>query len=204
MRRARRSCKTAVTQGLAMPDQDQRDAVVASEKPLSKRPSGVLPKLNPCGDIGLKIRHDGTWSYQEGAIARKGLVKLFASVLRLEDDGSYYLVTPVEKVPIAVETMPFVAVEMRREGRGTGQSLTFRSNVDDLVTAGPEHALGFQPGPEESFIPFILVRDGLKARLARPVYYELAALAIESPGPEGPGVWSGGAFFPFPLPGGGS
>jgi hypothetical protein len=163
-----------------------------------KRPSTALPKLNLCGDIGLKIGRDGTWYYQGGPIARKGLVKLFASVLRLEQDGCYYLVTPVEKVPIAVEAMPFVAVAMVREGSGQSQTLSFRSNVDDVVAAGPKHPLGFAPGPERSFIPFVLVRDGLKARLARPVYYELAALATERTGGEGLGVWSGGRFFPFP------
>jgi len=182
-----------------MSDQDQRDAVVASGGACGKQASGVLPKLNPCGDIGLKIGHDGTWFYQGGAIARKGLVKLFASVLRLEDDGGYYLVTPVEKVPVAVETMPFVAVEMSRTGHGKRQSLAFRSNVDDWVIAGPEHALGFQPGAGEEFIPFILVRGGLRARLARPVYYELAGLAVETSPPEAPGVWSCGTFFPFPV-----
>jgi hypothetical protein len=173
--------------------------VVASGGTGGKRASGVLPKLNPCGDIGLKIGHDGTWFYQGGPIARKGLVKLFASVLRLEDDGRYFLVTPVEKVPIAVETMPFIAVEMSLKGRGKEQSLAFRSNVDEWVTAGPEHALGFQPGGGQDFIPFILVRDGLRARLARPVYYELAALAVETSPPDAPGVWSGGTFFPFPV-----
>ena len=184
-----------------MSDQDKRDAVVASGGPPGKQASGALPKLNACGDIGLKIGHDGTWFYQGGAIARKGLVKLFASVLRLEDDGRYYLITPVEKVPIAVETMPFVAVEMSRKGQGKRQGLAFRSNVDDWVVAGPEHALGFHPGAGQDFIPFILVRDGLRARLARPVYYELAALAVETCPPEGPGVWSGGVFFPFPVTG---
>ena len=147
-----------------MPDQDERDAVVASDKARGKRPSASLPKLNLCGDIGLKIGRDGTWYYQGGPIGRMGLVKLFASVLRLEDDGRYYLVTPVEKVPIEVETMPFVAVEMWREGSGEGQSLSFRSNVDDVVTAGPEHPLGFQAGPKGNFTPFVLVRGGLKAR----------------------------------------
>jgi len=158
-----------------------------------------LPKLNTCGDIGLKIGHDGTWFYRGGPIVRKGLVKLFASVLCIEDDGRYYLVTPVEKVPIAVETMPFVAVEMSRNGRGKEQSLAFRSNVDDWVTAGPEHALGFQPGTGQDFIPFILMRDGLRARLARPVYYELAGLAVETSPLDEPGVWSCGRFFPFPV-----
>jgi hypothetical protein len=157
-----------------------------------------LPKLNLCGDIGLKIGRDGTWFYQGSPIARQGLVKLFASVLRREADGGYYLVTPVEKVPIAVEAMPFVAVEMWREGAGESQTLSFRSNVGDVVKAGPDHPLGFDEGSGRGFTPFISVRDGLKARLARPVYYELAALAAAHPASGAPGVWSGGTFFPFP------
>jgi hypothetical protein len=181
-----------------MPDRNKRGVVVAPEKAGGKPPSAALPKLNLCGDIGLKIGRDGTWYYQGGPIDRKELVKLFASVLRLEDDGRYYLVTPVEKVPIAVEALPFVAVDMRREGRGENQTLSFRSNVDDVVAAGAQHPLGFEPGPPGSFTPFVVIRDGLKARLARPVYYELAGLAVERPGGEGLGVWSGGQFFPFP------
>ena len=181
-----------------MPDQDERDDVVAPSKAGGKRPSAGLPKLNLCGDIGLRIGRDGTWYYQGGPIARQALVKLFASVLRLEEDGRYYLVTPVETVPIEVEGLPFVAVAMSREGSGQAQALSFRSNVDDVVTAGVQHNLGFQAGPDGSFTPFVVMRGGLKARLARPVYYELAALAVERPGEAAPGVWSGGVFFPFP------
>jgi len=129
-----------------------------------------------------------------------GLVKLFASVLRLEEDSRYYLVTPVEKVPIEVESLPFVAVEMSREGQGRSQTLMFRTNVDDLVTADAEHPLGFEPGRLGGFTPFIHVRGGLKARLARPVYYELASLAVAEGEPDNLGVWSGGTFFPFPRP----
>ena len=182
-----------------MPDQDERDVLVALEKARGKPRQAALRNINICGDIGLKIGRDGTWYYQGGPIQRMGLVKLFASVLRREDDGRYYLVTPVEKVPIEVEAAPFVAVEMWREGSGEAQRLSFRTNVDDVVTADGEHELGFQAGPKGSFIPFILVRDGLRARLARPVYYELAALAVEASAPERLGVWSGGVFFPFPA-----
>ncbi|HXG79299.1 MAG TPA: DUF1285 domain-containing protein [Methyloceanibacter sp.] len=159
-----------------------------------------MPKLNVCGDIGLKIGRDGTWYYQGSPIARKGLVKLFASVLRLEEDGRYYLVTPAEKVPIEVESLPFVAVEMTRQGSGKAQTLSFRTNVDDVVIADAEHPLGFEPGRLGGFAPFIVVRGGLKARLARSVYYELAALAVEQEEPAKFGVWSGGSFFPFPQP----
>jgi uncharacterized protein len=183
--------------GLDMSDQDQRDVVVAPARGRGKGTSGSLPKLNLCGDIGLKIGRDGTWYYQGGAIERKGLVKLFASVLRLEEDG-YYLVTPVEKVPIDVESLPFLAVEMTRKGRGEAQALTFRTNVEDVVTADEDHPIGFRPGTLGGFIPFVVVRQNLAARLSRSVYYELAALAVEHGGEAG--VWSGGAFFPFPAP----
>ncbi|HUU66125.1 MAG TPA: DUF1285 domain-containing protein [Methyloceanibacter sp.] len=158
-----------------------------------------MPNLNNCGDIGLKIARDGTWFYQGGPINRKPLVKLFASVLRCEDDG-FYLVTPVEKVPIAVEAEPFVAVELMQEGSGTGQRLTFRTNVDDVVTADTDHPIGFR-AEAGGHAPYVVVRDGLRARLARPVYYELTALAVEAESDAGKatGVWSGGAFFPFPM-----
>jgi uncharacterized protein len=181
-----------------MPDQSERDIEVALAKVRGKPPSRTLPKLNVCPDIGLKIGRDGTWSYRGSPIGRKPLVKLFASVLRKEEDG-YFLVTPVEKVPIEVEDTPFVAVEMQREGSGKTQRLTFRTNVDDTVIAGSDHPLGFACGEGRSFVPFIVVRGGLTARLARPVYYELAALAMSASGEEGPGVWSGGTFFPFPV-----
>jgi hypothetical protein len=181
-----------------MSHRGKKDLLVASAKGGGKPPSAPLPKLNVCGDIGLAIARDGTWFYQGTPIGRKPLVKLFASVLRLEADGRYYLVTPVEKVEIAVEGLPFVATEMRREGEGKNQRLVFRTNVDDEVEAGPEHRLGFAEadgGP----IPYVEIRGGLKARLARPVYYEMAELAVEGPDGEGEGVWSGGLFFPFPA-----
>lgn len=152
-----------------------------------------------CGDIGLKIARDGTWFYQMSPIGRKPLVKLFASVLRREDDGRFYLVTPVEKVLIEVEDAPFLAVAMERNGEGREQRLVFRTNLDEDVEAGLDHPLSFRAESDGSFTPFVMVRDGLQARLNRPVYYELVAAAGE--GEDGAsGVWSGGAFFPFPVP----
>lgn len=183
-----------------MSDQDKRDLLVALDQVRGKPRSGALPKINVCGDIGLKIARDGTWSYQGSPIQRKPLVKLFASVLRQEGDGSYWLVTPVEKVPIRVEGAPFVAVEMWTEGRGEAQLLLFRTNVDDVVAADGEHPLGFASAPPSNFLPFVVVRDGLRARLARPVYYELAAMAVEGSRAGELGVWSAGTFFPFPAP----
>jgi len=176
-------------------DQDKRDGLVASGKGGGKPPKPLLPNLNNCGDIGLKIARDGTWFYRGGPINRKPLVKLFASVLRREDDG-FYLVTPVEKVPIAVEAEPFVAVELTREGDGKDQRLSFRTNVDDVITANAAHPIGFR-AEAGGHVPFVMVRDGLRAQLARPVYYELTELAVETD--EGAGVWSDDAFFPFPM-----
>jgi hypothetical protein len=182
-----------------MPDQDKREILVSSGKVRGKPRERPLPNVNICGDIGLRIGRDGTWYYEGSPIQRKPLVKLFASVLRLEEDGRYYLVTPVEKVPIEVAGAPFLAVEMWREGSGQKQRLSFRTNVDDVVTADSDHPLGFQAARQGSFTPYVLVRDGLRARLARPVYYELAGLAVEAGTPERLGVWSRGAFFPFPA-----
>ena len=121
-------------------------------------------------------------------------------MLRREKDGRYYLVTPAEKVLVEVEDAPFLAVAMEVEGSGKRQRLTFRTNLDEMVEAGPEHPLSFRVEKDGSFTPFVLVRDGLQARLARPVYYELvAAAATETKGgKEELGVWSGGIFFPFP------
>ncbi len=153
-----------------------------------------------CGDVGLKIGRDGTWYYQNSPIGRKPLVKLFAAVLRREADGHYYLVTPAERALVRVEDAPFMAVEMQVEGSGEDQCLSFRTNVDDEVTAGADHPLRFRPERNGSFTPFVMVRDGLEARLDRPVYYELVEVAVAKRrgGREELGVWSRGTFFLFP------
>ena len=183
-----------------MSDQDDSAILVASGEGRSKPTSPTLPKINSCGDIGLKIGRDGTWYYEGSPIGRKPLVKLFASVLRREADG-YYLVTPVEKVPIEVEDAPFLAVALEVTGEGEAQTLRFRTNLDDMVEAGPEHRLSFRVEADGSFTPHVDVRDGLPARLTRSVYYELVALSAQGTGPAKleQGVWSSGTFFVFPA-----
>jgi hypothetical protein len=121
-------------------------------------------------------------------------------VLRREADGHYYLVTPAERALVRVEDAPFMAVGMEVEGGGRDQRLTFRTNVDDEVTAGADHPLRFRPEEDGSFTPFVTVRDGLEARLDRAVYYELVELAVTTrrDGGDELGVWSGGTFFLFP------
>jgi hypothetical protein len=146
-----------------------------------------------CGDSEMRIARDGTWFHQNAPIARPEMVRLFSTILRREPDGGYVLVTPAEKLTIAVDDAPFVATELKRDGEGASQRLAFRLNTGDIVVAGPDHPLRFEQddrGPR----PYLGVRNGLDALIARPLYYELADLAIATGG-GAPGVWSNGAFF---------
>jgi hypothetical protein len=150
-----------------------------------------------CGDSEMRIARDGTWYHQGSPIGRAAMVRLFSTILRREPDGGYVLVTPVEKLDIAVEDAPFVAVEVASEGAGRDRRLAFRLNTGDLVVAGPAHPLRLAEradGPH----PYLTVRPGLDALVARPVYYELAGWAIDE-GADPPGLWSDGAFFAFDL-----
>ena len=148
----------------------------------------------------MRIARDGTWFYRGTPIPRPPLVKLFASVLRREDDGSYWLVTPVERGRIAVEDVPFLAVELMTEGEGRRRTLSFRTNLDEIVAAGPDHLLRIDTAANGEPAPYVLVRPGLEARLNRPVFYELVELADaereagEAEG-DGFGLWSDGVFF---------
>lgn len=153
-----------------------------------------------CGDIGLEIAGDGGWLYQGSPIRRPAMVKLFARVLRRDADGRTYLVTPAEKVAIAVADAPFLAVAMEATGAGAAQSLLFRTNVDDVVRCGPDHPLRFASGGADApFKPYVHVRGRLEALVSRPLVYDLVELATPGPGGDGLGLWSGGAFFAFPA-----
>lgn len=155
-----------------------------------------VEKWNPshCGDSEMRIARDGTWYHQGSPIGRQAMVRLFSTILRREADGGYVLVTPVEKLDIKVEDAPFLAVEMKAEGEGSAARLAFRLNTGDLVTAGPDHPIRFVAQTDDELRPYLHVRGGLEALVARSVYYELAerALAEEH---DPPGIWSNGAFF---------
>ena len=167
---------------------------------LKAQGTGKLPpvdKWNPpyCGDIGMAIRRDGLWTYQNSPIGRKPLVKLFSSVLRKDADGKHYLVTPVEKVDVSVEDAPFLGVEMEVAGAGEAQELIFRTNVDDIVRCGPDHPLRFEAEPGSGGLkPYLQVRGRLEALVTRAVYYDLVELAVTETiaGRDVLGVWSGG------------
>ena len=145
-----------------------------------------------CGDSAMRIARDGTWYHEGSPIGRPEMVRLFSTILRREPDGGFVLVTPAEKLAIIVEDAPFVAVEVKSEGGGRERSLAFRLNTGDAVIAGPAHRLRFAAGPH----PYVEVRAGLDALVARPVYYELAELALAE-GAEPAGLWSEGIFFPL-------
>lgn len=144
-----------------------------------------------CGDSLMRIARDGTWFHEGRPITRPAMVQLFASILRREPDRGFVLVTPVEKLSIEVEDAPFVAVETRSEGEGRARSIAFRLNTGDLVIAGPDHRLRLAPARDGPH-PYLTVRPGLEALVARPVYYELAEIALAE---NAPGVWSDGVFF---------
>lgn len=151
-----------------------------------------------CGDIDMRIARDGTWFYMGTPIGRKRMVKLFSTVLRKDDDGKTYLVTPVEKIGITVDDAPFVAVEADAFGEGEDQTIVFRTNVDDEVVAGPDHPIRVEIDPAtQEPSPYVMVRDGLEALIARPVFYQLVELGAEQviDGVENPGSVEQGPIF---------
>lgn len=153
-----------------------------------------------CGDIGLAIRADGVWLYRGSPIRRRAMVQLFARVLRRDDDGRHYLVTPVERVDVAVEDAPFAAVEMEFAGRGRSAQLLVRTNLDDVVAVGPEHPLRFALAADGGLKPYVRVRGRLEALATRALAFEMAELALAEAARSGgaAGVWSGGTFFALP------
>jgi hypothetical protein len=170
----------------------------AARKATGKGPPPVHLWNPPfCGDLDMRIATDGTWYYLKTPIGRPALVKLFASVLKREGD-SYFLVTPVEKVGITVDDAPFLAVELQTEQGPDGRVLNFRTNVDDWVACGPDHALRFEPEPGTGGLrPYLHVRRDLWAKVTRALFFDLVALGEEREvkGERMFGVSSGGAFF---------
>jgi hypothetical protein len=153
-----------------------------------------------CGDLGIRIDRNGRWFYHGSPIDRKEMVCLFASMLSRAEDGSYWLTSAEERGTITVDDVPFLAVEMFVHASGQDQVLSFRTNVDELVTVDGEHPIFFADCPQTGeVVPYVTVRPGLDARLTRSVYYELVALGYEErfEDEELYGVWSSQIFFPL-------
>ncbi len=176
--------------------------------PLNTEPQSRVPNFlamgssrqTDCGNFDIHISRDGTWSYRGSPIGRLPLVKLFASVLQRDDEGTYWLATPVERGRITVEDAPFTAVELTVTGEGQEQILVFRTNLDDNVSADENHPLRIDnDNVTRAPNPYILVRDGLEARLTRAVFYQLVDIGREERVGDTTlfGVWSKGKFFPL-------
>jgi len=179
------------------PIEFQGISLAALQKLIDERRLPPVDRWNPerCGHSGMTIARDGTW-YHEGAVIRRpSMVRLFSTILRREPDGRHVLVTPAEKLDIEVESTAFRAVEMTHEGAGMDRRIAFRLDSGDALILGRDHPLRIERtanGPS----PRLLVRHGLEAELTRPVYYELAELAIGD-AQKPAGVWSDGVFFPL-------
>jgi hypothetical protein len=178
------------------------DGLAKTIRKASKKGPPPVHLWNPpfCGDLDIRISRDGLWWYLGTPIGRMPLVKLFASVLRHDEDGKYYLVTPVEKIGITVDDAPFVAVDFRVEGKGKGQVLTFVTNVDDETAAGPEHPIRVERDAETGEpSPDVHVRARLEALIDRKSFYRLVEICVheEVDGESWFGLWSGAEFFPI-------
>jgi hypothetical protein len=179
------------------PAGDALSRLTAALGEVKGRGAAPVERWNPayCGEIDMRIDADGTWFYMGTPIGRPALVKLFASVLR-KDPERFVLVTPVERVGIAVADAPFAAVEMAVAGEGEARTIAFRTNVDDLVEIGPDHPLRFEAADDGGVKPYLLVRGGLWARVTRALTYDLVDLGEERDGVFG--VAAAGAFHPIP------
>ena len=191
---------------MAKPEKEQlivkpsAENLASAAKAAGKKGPPPVHLWNPpfCGDLDMEIRRDGTWFYLGTPIGRHALVKLFSSILR-KDGEDYFLVTPVEKVGVRVVDAPFVAVDAEVSGTGAHQAITFTTNVEDVVTAGPDHPIRVERDPatgEPS--PYVLIRRNLEALIDRKTFYRLVEIGQhrEHEGRDWFGLWSGGQFFP--------
>jgi len=173
--------------------------IIPDPKDPTRLPPVELWNPERCSDIDMAIDSEGRWWHEGGEIRRARLVRLFSTILRKDEDGVFYLVTPYEKVVVHVADAPFLAVRMDRAvERGDETSLVFTTNVGDLVVAGPDHPLHVETDPLTlEPAPYLHVRGRLEAKLSRAVFYELAGIAVPNPDDGGAtlGVWSRGRFF---------
>ena len=182
------------------PETNVLQSVIAQVEKVDNGKKGLPPvhlwEPDYCGDIGLRIARDGQWYYDNSPIGRKKIVRLFSTILRHDEDGEHYLVTPVEKIRIEIEDAPFIATLLHVRCEGRDQVLRFETNVGDFTEAGPDHDLRFDIDPQsQEPSPYIHVRARLDALICRPVFYELVELAVVEG--EAFGVWSHGVFFPI-------
>lgn len=184
-----------------LPPQSLIDSIPGGAVGQAREPAPVHlwnPPLS--GEMDMQIARDGTWYHEGDPIGRKALVQLFAGILRLDEDGRYYLVSPVERWAIKVDDAPFVATQLQVRGQGEQQTLEFTTNLQDSFSAGPDHPIRVVVDEQtQEPSPYVLVRGNLQALINRNLYYELVELAVEREHHGKPclGVWSQGHFFPI-------
>ena len=148
-----------------------------------RKKKGIPPveKWNPpfCGEIDMHILRNGKWTYMGSEIKRPAMIKLFSNIIRLDNDGHYYLVTPVEKVRIKVEDVPFIAVSMKRINDKGVSCLSFTTNVQDEVILSKENPIEIVINDNDEPSPYITIRKNLKALISRSVFYDLINMAEE-------------------------
>ncbi|WP_339842744.1 DUF1285 domain-containing protein [uncultured Halopseudomonas sp.] len=183
------------------PHQSLLDSIPGASSTRRPQPAPVDEWDPPVsGEMDLQITRDGTWYHEGDPISRKALVQLFASILRHDDDGRYYLVTPVERWAIQVDDAPFVATQLHVEGEGESQKLTFTTNLEDTVEVGRDNPIRVElDAATQEPSPYVLVRRNLEALIGRNVFYQMVELAVEREhrGKSCLGVWSDGCFFPI-------
>lgn len=149
----------------------------------ARAPAGIslTERQRLCGDIGMRIDAHGIWHYRGSPIKRESLVRLFASVLRCDTAGEYWMITPAEVAPVDVEDAPFMAVEMR-VGDTSPPSIAFRTNIDQWTTMSADRPLRVEIDPQTGTpTPYVRIADdGTEARLSRNVFYELVDQAKEA------------------------
>ena len=148
-----------------------------------RKKKGIPPveKWNPpfCGEIDMHILRNGKWTYMGSEIKRPAMIKLFSNIIRLDNDGHYYLVTPVEKVRIKVEDVPFIAVSMKKINDKGVSCLSFTTNVQDEVILSKENPIEIVINDNDEPSPYITIRKNLKALISRSVFYDLINMAEE-------------------------
>lgn len=190
-----------VTPAPSLPKEFSQLSLTEAAELLAARKLPPVEQWHPgrTGDSFMEIRADGSWFHEGGRINRPAMVKLFSTILRREPDGSHVLVTPAERLSIAVEDTPFRAVEMKSEGKGTARKLVFRLDTDDLVMAGADHPLSFgsdADSPDPRLHVRGMVGNGLEARIDRALYYEIVDMALAEDA-DAPAIWSNGTRFPL-------
>ena len=131
-------------------------------------------------NFDIEIKADGRWFHEGGEIKRIGLVKLFASVLSCDEDGRYWLTTPVEKGEIQVQDAPFIITKLRQEGSGADQCLYLSDNLDREYKLSADYPLIMRAQEKGDAKPYLSLDKGLTALIKHPIFYEMAELAISA------------------------